>query len=287
MSGGTSYLSDNITNFNMLFETLNKNKPTGFPGTPSGFNILTKMFPKELSKCKNFLKFIVINSEKCPPPLIRKLTSLLPYTEIIIYYGLTEASRSTFIKFNKDSSDYYLDSSGRASPNVKIKIINEDFLDVGNNCEGRVAIKGKHLAKGYLGSNATFNKHGNYLVTDDIGYIDFNGYLFLTGRVSTFINKGGLKIDPKDVEKVITDMDIVIDAAVVGVNDEISGEKICACYVSSINKEQVERAISKECNIRLERLKVPDFYIGVEKIPRNKTGKLLKQELIDKILSYS
>jgi len=281
--GGTSYLSDGITNFNLLFELLRKNKPTGFPGTPSGFNFLTKMFPKKLSECKSFLKFIVINSEKCPPSLVKKLTSLLPDTEIIIYYGLTEASRSTFIKFDRDTEDYYLDSSGKSSPNVDIKIVNEDFSNAENNHEGRVAIKGNHLAEGYLGEDIVFNKHNDYLVTDDIGYLDNDDYLFLTGRVSTFINKGGLKIDPKEVEAIIRDIDIIKDVAVIGIDDEISGEKICVCYVSDMFREKVEEFIIQACSTKLEKLKIPDVFVCVDYIPRNKTGKLLQQELRKKV----
>jgi len=282
-SAGTSYLLDGISNFKLLFDFLNKKKPTGFPGTPSGFKILTKMFPNKLADCKDFLKFIVINSERCPPTLVRTLTTLLPNTKILIYYGLTEASRSTFIKFDRDTEDYYLDSVGKASPNVEIEIVDEVFLNNEGYYEGKIAIKGKHLAEGYVGKNSLFNMHNNWFITDDVGYLDKDKYLFLTGRLSTFINKAGIKVDPKEIVDLIGSLDFIKDVAVIGIDDEISGQIICVCFVSNTSKEKAEKAIIKECSLSLEKLKIPDLYLSVDSIPRNKTGKLLQPELKEKI----
>ena len=134
-----------------------------------------------------------------------------------------------------------------------------------------------------MGEDIVFNKHNDYLVTDDIGYLDNDDYLFLTGRVSTFINKGGLKIDPKEVEAIIRDIDIIKDVAVIGIDDEISGEKICVCYVSDMFREKVEEFIIQACSTKLEKLKIPDVFVCVDYIPRNKTGKLLQQELRKKV----
>jgi long-chain acyl-CoA synthetase len=285
--GGTSYLVDGISNFKLLFELLNKKQPSGFPGTPSGFKVLTKMFPNKIKECRSFLKFIIINSERCPPSLVKTLTTLLPETKIFIYYGLTEASRSTFIKFDVNTQDYYLNSVGKASQNVEISIISEGLVEKYEGHQlGRVAIKGAHVSKGYLGKNNLFNIHNDWFITDDIGYLDSDNYLFLTGRLSSFINKGGLKIDPKEIEDVLSSIDSIKDYAVIGLNDEISGQKICVCYVSDLSLDNAEKAIFKECSVRLETLKIPDLYVNCDSIPRNKTGKLLRKEL-EKNLRYN
>ena len=284
LSGGTAYLIDGISNFKLLFDLLIEKRPTGFPGTPSGFNILAYMFPGYISECRSFIKFMVINSEKCPPELVKRMHSLLPETEIIIYYGLTEASRSTFIKFRSNTDDYYLDSVGLASPNVQIRIVDQDMSDVGRNKEGRVSIAGRHVVDRYLGSDNMLNKRAGWLVTDDIGYIDDDGYLFLTGRLSSFINKAGLKVDPKEIESVISSIAHVKDVAVVGLDDGISGEKICVCYVTDALEFSIEKVIMKVCNQKLEKIKIPDMIVCVNYIPRNKTGKLLQHELKELVL---
>ena len=69
--------------------------------------------------------------------------------------------------------------------------------------QGRVVIQGNHIMQGYLNDDKLTSEviKNKWFYTDDIGYLDENGYLFLTGRNSTFINKGGIKIDPKKLKK--------------------------------------------------------------------------------------
>ena len=284
--GGTAYLIDGISNFKLLFELLNKTQPSSFPGTPSGFKVLTKMFPNKIKECRSFLKFIIINSERCPPSLVKTLKTLLPETKIFIYYGLTEASRATFIEFDVNTQDYYLNSVGKASPNVEISIISEGLVEKYEGHQlGRVAIKGPNVARGYLGKNNLFNIHNDWFITDDIGYLDSDNYLFLTGRLSSFINKGGLKIDPKEIEGVLRSIHSIKDFEVIGLDDEISGEIICVCYVSDLSKDNAEKCMIKELNAKIERSKIPDLYLIFDSIPRSKTGKFLRKELDDKISS--
>ena len=282
--GGKVSLLSGITNFKLLFDTLMERQPTGMPGTPSGFKILVTRFPGKLSECGKFLKRIVINSEPTPPELVEKLISLLPNTRIMIYYGLTEASRSTFIDFMDCKDKYYYSSVGKPSPNVEIKIVGENGEELCKRQEGQVVIRGTHLMQSYLNDMEMTQKvlKDGWFFTDDLGYLDNDNYLFLTGRLSTFINKGGIKIDPREIESVTLPYPGIEDVSVIGVEDKMVGEDIVCCIVAKqeINIEDLRKYYEE----RLERVKIPLKFVFLDSIPRNKTGKLLKQELIETIM---
>ncbi len=285
--GGSVTVLSGIGDFKALFRHLFQYQPSGMPGTPSGFKILCRLFPSQMKQCGSFLKRVIIDSEPTPVGLIEQLLSLLPHTHIMIYYGLTEASRSTFINMREHQDRYHFQSVGRPSPNVAIKIVDDkgDMVEPGTT--GRVMIRGTHIMKGYLGQPQETNValQEGWLVTDDIGYLDREGYLFLTGRRSTFINKGGLKIDPGEIESVLRECDGVIDAAVLGMPADIGGEEIVGCVV--VDRERCKsndlQTLKEYCCAHLEAAKIPARIIALPSIPRNKTGKLLRQELKDAI----
>lgn len=287
--GGSVTLLPGIGDFKVLFSNLFQFEPSGMPGTPSMFRILCRLFPSKLRECGKFLKRIIIDSEPTPPELTENLLSLLPDTHIMVYYGLTEASRSTFIDFRKCQDPNYFRSVGQPSPNVEIQIIDDKGNRVESGTTGRVMIRGTHIMKCYLGQPPETQevlKEG-WFITDDLGYLDKKGYLFLTGRISTFINKGGFKIDPREIESVLMGFDGVIDAAALGIPDDIGGEEVVACVVvdgEKFNGKRMEE-FRDHCCTNLEVSKIPAKIIKLASIPRSKTGKLLKQDLTDAVLT--
>ena len=257
--GGKVQLLPGFSNFNSLFKTLFEKKPNGFPGTPSGFKILLKIFPKKFLLCKKFLKLIIINSEPVPPSLLKELVSKFPNTRIMVYYGLTEASRSTFIEFNNKTKKYLFNSVGKAMPNVEVKIADKNKKKLNSMKKGRVCIKGNHVMKTYLNRAKEDRKYFDkgWFVTDDIGFLDKNNNLFLTGRESRIINKGGLKFDPKEIENFIQSFNGIKKAKVyLNKKDKIT------CSIAVIKKEfQGLNSLKSYCFKKLERSKIPSNFI--------------------------
>ena len=120
-----------------------------------------------------------------------------------------------------------------------------------------------------------------WLHTEDTGYLDQDGYLFLTGRKKDIINVGGLKVNPGDVEEVLLADAAVEDAGVAAIEDfgMVSGESLIAAVVPRGGATIDRPALRKHCMARLESYKVPAEIVVVERIPRNDTGKLLRGEL--------
>ena len=98
---------------------------TGFPGSPSTYGIILDRCEKPFKEAIKTLKFIVINSSPLPINLANKIMELIPNAKLYVYYGLTEASRSTFIKHSKDKQSL-LNSVGKSSPNVNIAVLDKN-----------------------------------------------------------------------------------------------------------------------------------------------------------------
>ena len=287
--GGRVSLLPGISDFRLLFNTLLEKKPNGFPGTPSGYSILVKRFPKKLRQCGSFLRQLVIDSEPLSPDLNINIRELLPKTRLLVYYGLTEASRSTFIDYSIDTEMYFCKSVGKATPNVEIVIVDNNMRKNKPFEQGRVMIKGSHLTQGYLDDNELTSEviKNKWFYTDDIGYLDENGYLFLTGRKSAFINKGGIKVDPREIEKILKYNNEVNDAAVVGLNHPDFGTIIIGIVTLKPNSILNESQLKEECVKYLEKVKIPNEIIILDKIPKSSTGKLLRHELTQEIIRYT
>ena len=125
---------------------------------------------------------------------------LIPNAKLYVYYGLTEASRSTFIKHSKDKQSL-LNSVGKSSPNVNIAVLDKNSKIRKNNSEGEILIKGNNVMKEYwCDTSRSKNSFLNgWFKTGDLGLIDRNGYLFVTGRIKDMINIGGLKTSSNEI----------------------------------------------------------------------------------------
>ena len=284
--GGRASLLPGLSDFRLLFKTLIDKKPNGFPSTQSGYSILVKRFPNKLKQCGDFLRQTVIDSEPLSPELNLKIREILPNTRVLVYYGLTEASRSTFIDYSVDSEQYYCKSVGKATPNVEIMIMNENLPNSKPHEIGQVLIRGDHVMQEYLNDDQLTSKviNDEWFYTDDLGYLDGKGYLFLTGRSSTFINKGGIKIDPREVEDILKKSSGVRDAAVIGLNHAELGTIIIGIVTLERNSILRDGLLKEYCQKYLERFKVPNEIIIMDKIPKSSTGKILRAELVRRVV---
>jgi long-chain acyl-CoA synthetase len=118
-----------------------------------------------------------------------------------------------------------------------------------------------------------------WLHTGDMGYMDEEGYFYISGRKKEMINRGGENIYPREIEIVLEDHPKIAGVAVVGIPDKALGERVKAFIIlkegESLTGEEV-RAYLLE---RIAKYKVPEFYAFVDDFPRNATGKIMKQEL--------
>lgn len=257
--GGAVHIEQGLTRVGRVLRKVADWGATGFPGTPFGFAMLMDNYREVFAeRCRN-LRFVVINSAPLPPAEAARICECLPDVDLMVYYGLTEASRSAFISHSQCGPARYA-SVGRAMPGIEISLSAAD----------EVLIRGPTVAQGYWNEpklTAQAFREG-YLHTGDQGRLDEDGFLYITGRIGDLINVGGYKVHPAEVEKVLLQHEAVSDACAFG-SDLVEAAIVTCGDVSLIE-------LSQFCHQRLEPFKVPARIHAVDAIARSETGKILR-----------
>jgi len=195
-----------------------------------------------------------------------------------MHYGLTEASRSTFLDF-KDSKN--LGSVGKPIKGVEIKIVDDDFKLVKCNQEGRIGIKSDWMATNYLNKHTNKNFRNGWLITDDIGYLDDSGYLYFVSRKTDIINLGGYKFAPQEVERILDKVEGIKKSCVVISND--TDPKLVSFFECEDGCLVSSRKLKEICKRNLENYKIPKIFINADKIEMTDTGKIKRNLMVNKI----
>lgn len=269
-TGSTLVLLKNANNLEYVLESLKKYNATNLAVIPATLTKLLRFDRKSLEDYFSNIRLILTNSTPIPKNTVQGFKQILRNGHLATYYGLTEASRSTFMMF--DESNGREESVGRTAPGVQIKIVNESKNDPQF---GEVWIKGNNVIKKYWdNSEADKNIIDGWLRTGDIGYFDEEKYLFLKGRLDDIINVGGEKVSPHEIEDVVKQIADVEDAAAFGIYHEIFGQVIKLNVVKSKGKEIDKSKILSHCIRNLEKFKVPTKIDFVENIPKTDYGKV-------------
>jgi acyl-CoA synthetase (AMP-forming)/AMP-acid ligase II len=195
-------------------------------------------------------------------------------------YGATEASaRLSYLA--PEDLDRKWGSIGKAIPNVDLFIADELGKSKPPNSEGEIVARGSNIMQGYwndLDGTKKVLRNGLYY-TGDIGYMDDEGYLYVIGRTKDIIKVGGERVSAKEIEEVILQLKHVREVAVIGVADEYLGEAAKA-YVALQSKNGItEMEIKSHCKKNLPLYKNPKFVEIINDLPKNQSGKILKNKL--------
>ena len=193
-----------------------------------------------------------------------------------MHYGLTEASRAAFIEFNESKNK--LESIGKPSPNVMIKIVNEHNQEVQTGEPGEIMVSGGMAMKGYWKENDLTEQtiEDGWVHTGDIGYKDNDGYLFLKGRQKDIINVAGLKVSPLEIEAILNTHGSIKESACVEIPDfrGISGEVVKAFLVQKNNQKPDDTELVDYLRGKIEDYKIPSVFEWIKELPRTSNGKI-------------
>lgn len=279
--GGTIVLIPGFASMKKFYGELERCKCTGFGMVPASWAYIKKMSGERIGLYAKQLKYIEIGSAPMLLSEKHKLISLLPYTRICMHYGLTEASRSSFISFH-DNMDK-LSTVGKPSPGVDIKVFGDDGQLLENGTEGEICVKGDHVCSCYWGQNEEdFSKdfYNNYYRTGDYGTIDKDGFVSLKSRIKELINVGGKKVSPIEVEEVLNKFEGIAESACIGVEDPVYGEVVKVLVVGSLTSDDNER-IKKYMSSLLESHMVPAQIEHIAELPKTHNGKIQRLLLKD------
>lgn len=236
------------------------------------------------------LKCINYSMAPMPDSLINYALKLLPGTEFMGIYGMTEMAGGVtvlehdghFIENGRFRSSVGLPMSG-----MEIRVTDENGAPCAPGVIGEIAIRGcGQMKEYYRNPDATSQALRNgWLYSNDMGYLDESGYLFLCGRRSNMIITGGENVFSTEVENVLLEHDNIREAAVFGIPDDQWGEKVCACVVCADDSVFSEQELQQFCRQRIAGYKTPKAVFCVKKLPRNAVGKVLHRLLTERYSS--
>ncbi len=199
--------------------------------------------------------------------------------EVVEAYGQTEAAPGLTVE--RPGGLKKAGSAGPALPGVELRLEDDDHHEVETGQLGEIVARSPGIMQGYYNlPEATEDtlRHG-WLHTGDMGYIDEDGYLFVTERKKDLIIRGGFNVYPRDIEELLYQHASVAEAAVVGKPDPTMGEEVVAFVVLKPGAEATEDELLAFCREHLAKYKTPKEVIFTDALPKSPIGKILKKDL--------
>ena len=282
LAAGASLVLNNGFMFpEKVLDDLERRQCTGLAGVPATYQILLR---KTHFAARTFpsLRWLQQAGGKLPENFLRELRRALPQVKLYVMYGQTEATaRLSYLP--PERLDDKLGSIGRGLPHTRLEVLRDDGTPVrpGSGEVGEVVASGENITPGYWrdpDETARFFRDGK-LHTGDMARVDAEGFLFLVERQRDFIKAMGNRVSPKEVEEVLAELPQVVEAAVIGVTDDLWGEALKAFLVTAppgcLDAEEVRR----HCMQRLPNYKIPQYVEFLSRLPKTSHGKVDKQRL--------
>jgi len=281
-AGGTLVINNKFAFPATVINQMIDEKVTLFSGVPSTYAYLLHRSP--LTKYRNKLEHLRMVTQAgghMAQSVKRALCEALPdRTKICIMYGATEASaRLTWL--DPDCFQKKIDSIGRAIPNVNVKILDENGVPVPQGEKGEVVATGANITPGYWkdpdATAKALDEYGYH--TGDIGWMDEEGFIFLKGRKDNLLKVGGHRINPQEVEDALLATQLAVEAAVLGLPDDLLGYRLCGLVVP-LNGNASDKAIMEACAARLPKYKRPSEIRLIRSLPKNANGKVDRNQCL-------
>ena len=214
------------------------------------------------------------------PPVLHKAFESQFGISIIETMGLTETAAPVFSNPLDPKLRKY-GSPGQAVGN-RVKIVDRKSREVPSGTVGEIMVKGDNVTEEYYKApdiTATAIDPDGWLYTGDLGYLDEDGFLFVTGRLKELIIKGGENIAPREIDEVLYQHPVVLEAAAVGIPDKHYGEDILACVAFRPGKSCTESELLSYCQTHLGRFKSPKAIRFLPELPKGPSGKIQRLKL--------
>jgi long-chain acyl-CoA synthetase len=200
-------------------------------------------------------------------------------------YGMSE-SAGILTSYYPDE-EYRVGSVGRTLPGIEMCVqdFNNKMLPPGEI--GELCSRGRHVMRGYYNNpQATQDTLiDGWLHTGDIGWMDADGYVYISDRKKDLVIKGGENISPREIEEAIYAHPAVAEAAVVGIPDAVYGENLLAAVVLKAGQTLTEEELKQHLGGYVTKFKIPARVVFLDALPKGSTGKILKRAIKDQLNS--
>ncbi len=266
-----------------FLEWLDALHPTWITAVPSMYQaILAELARYPAGAVAKRLRFARSSSAPLAPAVMRELEVALQ-APVIEAYGMTEAAHQ--MASNPLPPGTRKPKSVGIAAGPKVAVMDGEARLLTPGATGEIVIRGDNVTRGYA-NNAEANAKAysaGWFRTGDQGYIDTDGYVFLTGRLKEIINRGGEKVSPREVDEALLEHPAVEQAVAFGVHHESLGEDVAAAVVLKPGVDATEDQIRASLFGRLAEFKIPSQLVIVDAIPKGATGKIQRIGLAAKL----
>lgn len=288
--GGTVVINNKFAYTASVLKQMAEEEVTGFSGVPSTYAHL--LFKSPLAAYRDKLPALRYCSQAgghMPRHVKRELLKILPsHTRLIVMYGATEASaRLTYVP--PERLEDKIDSIGISIAGVTMCVMSGEGKILGPGETGELVALGENIMLGYYkdpqATNRALDRNGFH--TGDLGYVDDEGFYYITGRKDDQLKVGGHRLNPREIEDIVIESGQAVECIIFAIEDVIMGHKLAGLVVPIRETSETRRAILNYCNQKLPKYKVPVSLLMVETIPKNSNGKpdrLKSLELYEKSL---
>lgn len=277
--GGRLVLEKGFTYPAVILNRIEEESVTGFPGVPTVFSVLLSLDlnPYDLSS----LQYMTNTAAALPPAHVTRIREAFPDVRLYSMYGLTETKRTLYLPL--DQLNKRPGSVGIAIPGTEVWVEAEDGSRLGPGEVGELVVRGRHVMRGYWGDSEKTSERfrpgpiqgERICYTGDLFRADDEGYLYFVGRKDDIIKSRGEKVAPKEVEEIIYRLPGIQEVAVVGIPDDVLGERVKAFVVVEDGQLSPEE-VMRYCRQHLEDFMVPREVEICAQLPKTTSGKIKK-----------
>ena len=273
--GGSIVLIRSIHPPKNVFQEIIQHQATVLPAIPQFYRAMVSPMVKIALPT---LRMCISGAAPLPVQTLEEFKQKFPFP-LIEGYGLSEAS--PVVTKNPLDGIRKAGSIGLPIPNVEVSIQDDDGHFLKPNEPGEVCVRGGNVMLGYWKQPEETAKvmRGDWLLTGDIGYLDADGYCYITDRKKDMLLVNGINVYPRQIEEIIYQFPNIKEVAVIGVPDERRGEQSVAYVVPADGTDFSEHDLLTHIRAQLADYKVPRRIIRMDALPRNATGKILKTAL--------
>ncbi len=285
--GGTVVIPSPFFQEIPAMETVQNERCTHMSGVPTMF--IAQLDSPEFSKYDlSSLRGGFMAGAPCPVQLMRRVASEMHMEQVVILYGLTESAPLMTATTISDSLELRATTVGRIIPGIELKIVDPETQEIlPKGSQGEILCRGHNVMLGYWNNpeatEKTIDKSG-WLHSGDLGVMNNEGYLNITGRSKDMICRGGENVYPREIEEVLHTHPDISQAQVFGVPDEFLGEDVAMWFMVKPGRTTTPEDVQSWLKEKIAHFKVPKYIRVVEEFPMTVTGKIQKFVMRDRMV---
>jgi fatty-acyl-CoA synthase len=272
-----------------VMTSVEEEKCTALYGVPTMFIAILdhKLFPKFDFRS---LRTGIMAGSPCPIHVMKQVIEKMYMKEITIVYGLTEASPGITQTRVDDDIKKRVETVGRAMQAIEVRMISPATgEDAAVGEIGEICCRGYNVMQGYYNNPQATHEaidSDGWLHSGDLGTMDEDGYITITGRIKDMIIRGGENIYPREIEEFLYNMEDILDVQVVGIPSRKYGEEVAAFVITREGSSCTPEDVRDFCRGKISRFKIPRYVAIIDAFPMTASGKIQKYKLRDKASDY-